>query len=234
MSSLRVLVTGGSRGIGRAIALRFAREGARVVVAARSSDQLDQVVQEIERAGGKGLAGQLNVIEFGAVEAAMFRALQFTDGALDVLVNCAGVFDVKPFQRMDIATWERNITVNLNGPFHVTLEALQALEQGTRPHVFMINSVAGRQAFPGNTAYCASKFGLKGFADALRLDLAEQGIRVSSVYPGQTDTTIFDKVPGDWDRSKMNRPEDVAEVVWRAYNAGPEADVDDLDVPPPQ
>ena len=234
MSSLRVLVTGGSRGIGRAIALRFAREGARVVVAARSSDQLDQVVQEIERAGGKGLAGQLNVIEFGAVEAAMFRALQFTDGALDVLVNCAGVFDVKPFQRMDIATWERNITVNLNGPFHVTLEALQALEQGTRPHVFMINSVAGRQAFPGNTAYCASKFGLKGFADALRLDLAEQGIRVSSVYPGQTDTTIFDRAPGDGDRSKMNRPEAVAEGVWRAYNGGPEADVDDLDVPPPQ
>ncbi|MEM7516405.1 MAG: SDR family oxidoreductase [Planctomycetota bacterium] len=231
-SPLRVLVTGGGRGIGRAIALRFAREGAHVIVAARSSGELDQVVEEIEKAGGKGAAGQVNVIDFGAVEAAVYRALQFTGGVLDILVNCAGVFDVKPFEKMDVATWEKNINVNLTGPFHVTLESLEALEQGTRPHVFMINSVAGKEAYAGNTAYCASKFGLRGFADALRLDLAESGIRVSSVYPGPTDTTIFDKVPGDWDRSTMNQPEDVAEVLWKAYHAAEGEDVNDLDVPP--
>lgn len=233
MSKLRVLVTGGGRGIGRAIALRFAQEGAQVVVNARSSDQLDAVVAEIEAAGGEGLAGQVNVVDWGSVEASVFRATQFTGGALDVLVNCAGTFDIKPFDKMDTQSWEHIVSVNLSGAFHVTLEALGALEEGERPHVFFVNSVGGKQAFPGNTAYCASKYGLRGFADALRLDLADKGIRVSSVYPGQTDTSIWDKIEGDWDRAKMNRPEDVAEVVWNAYNAPDSADVADLDVPPP-
>ncbi len=229
---LRVLITGGGRGIGRAIALRFAREGAHVAVAARSSDQLDEVVREIEAAGGKGRAQQVNVSDHGSVEAAVWRAVEFTGGGLDVLVNNAGVFDVKPFGQMDVATWRRHIEVNLNGPFFVTLEALDALLEGERPHVFNIASVAARQAFPGNTAYCASKYGLRGFGDALRLDLAEKGVRVSTVYPGATDTTIFEKVPGEWDRSKMNRPEDVAEVIWKAYNAPAGAKIDDLEVPP--
>lgn len=231
MSQLRVLVTGGSRGIGRAIALRFAKEGAHVVVNARTSDQLDNVVAEIEAAGGKGTAGQVNVADWGSVEGAIFRATQATGGPIDVLVNCAGYFDIKPFDRMDTQTWEKTINVNLTGTFQVTLECLDALEQSDKPHVFMINSVGGREAFPGNTAYCASKFGLKGFADALRLDVADKNIRVSSVFVGPTDTSIWDKVEGDWDRSKMNRPEDVAEVVWAAYNSGDS--VDDLEVPSP-
>jgi NAD(P)-dependent dehydrogenase (short-subunit alcohol dehydrogenase family) len=229
---LRVLVTGGGRGIGRAIALRFAREGARVAVAARSSGELDAVVKEIDAAGGKGRAQQMNVADHGSVEAAVWRAVEFTGGALDVLVNNAGVFDVKPFSQMDVATWRRHIEVNLNGPFFVTLEALDALLEGERPHVINIGSIAARQAFPGNTAYCASKYGLRGFSDALRLDLKEKGVRVTTVYPGPTDTTVFDRVPGTWDRSKMNRPEDVAEVVWRAYHAPAGAPIDDIDVPP--
>jgi NAD(P)-dependent dehydrogenase (short-subunit alcohol dehydrogenase family) len=227
-----VLVTGGGRGIGRAIALRFAREGAHVAVASRSSGELDRVVREIEAAGGKGRAQQMNVADHGSVEAAVWRAVEFTGGALDVLVNNAGVFDLKPFAEMDLATWRRHIEVNLNGPFFVTLEALAPLLAGTRPHLFNIASLAARQGFPGNTAYCASKYGLRGFGDALRLDLAPKGVRVSTVYPGSTDTSIFDKVPGQWDRARMNRPEDVAEVVWKAYNAPAGTPIDDLDVPP--
>jgi NAD(P)-dependent dehydrogenase (short-subunit alcohol dehydrogenase family) len=233
MSQLRVLVTGGGRGIGRAIALRFAREGASVVVASRTSPELDAVVAEIEGLGGKGLAAQMNVRDHGSVEAAVWRATEFTGGTIDVLVNNAGVFDVKPFADTDLDTWARNIEVNLTGAFFVTQEVLDALEESERGHVFNIASVAARQGFAGNTAYCASKYGLRGFGDALREDLREQGIRVSTVYPASTDTTIFDGVPGDWDRSKMNRPEDVAEVVWKAYQAGPDEDVDDLDVAPP-
>jgi NAD(P)-dependent dehydrogenase (short-subunit alcohol dehydrogenase family) len=233
MSQLRVLITGGSRGIGRAIALRFAREGAHVVVNSRSSDQLDAVVAEIEAAGGRGTAGQVNVADWGSVEGAIFRATQATGGPIDILINCAGTFDIKPFDKMDTQTWENAINVNLTGAFQVTLECLEALEQSERAHIFMINSIAGRQGFPGNTAYCASKYGLRGFTDALRMDLADKGIRVSSVFAGQTDTSIWDRVEGDWDRSKMNRPEDVAEVVWAAYNSESSEDVDDLEVPPP-
>jgi NAD(P)-dependent dehydrogenase (short-subunit alcohol dehydrogenase family) len=229
----KVLVTGGGRGIGRAIALRFAREGAWVAVAARTSPEIDAVVLEIERAGGRGLAAQMNVRDSGSVEAAVYRSIEWTGGTLDVLVNNAGVFGLAPFDETQPDDFRRMLEINLLGPVLVTAEALAALEESERAHVFNVASVAARQGFAGATAYCASKYGLRGFGDALREDLRGRRIRVSTVYPGPTDTRIFDGVPGDWDRSKMNRPEDVAEVVWRAWKAGPSEDVDDLDVPPP-
>ncbi len=231
MPELRVLVTGGGRGIGRAIALRFAREGARVAIAARSSDELDRVVSEIQAAGGKGRAQQANVADHGSVEAAVYRAVEFLGGTLDVLVNNAGVWEVKSFEKLDLASWKRQLEVNLFSAYYVTSEALDALYESQRAHIFNIASIAARQGFPGNVAYCASKYGLRGFSDALRLDLAEKRIRVSTVYPGPTDTKMFDKAPGDWDRTRMNKPEDVAEVVWSAYCAPPDQNIDDLDVP---
>jgi NAD(P)-dependent dehydrogenase (short-subunit alcohol dehydrogenase family) len=233
MSVPKVLVTGGGRGIGRAIALRFAREGAWVAVAARTSPEIDAVAQEIDRAGGRGLAAQMNVRDSGSVEAAVYRSIEWAGGTLDVLVNNAGIFELVPFGKLELGDVSRMLEVNLLGPFMVTSEALAALGESEHAHVFNIASVAARQGFAGATAYCASKYGLRGFSDALREDLREQGIRVSSVYPGSTDTKIFDGVPGEWDRSKMNRPEDVAEVVWRAWKAGPDENVDDLDVPAP-
>jgi NAD(P)-dependent dehydrogenase (short-subunit alcohol dehydrogenase family) len=232
MSELRVLVTGGGRGIGRAIALRFAREHAAVVVAARSSNELDAVVAEIEKVGGRGNAAQMDLRDYGSVEAAAWRACEFFGGTIDVLVNNAGVFEIKPIDKLDVQTWQRALEVNLSGPFYVVKETLDALRESERAHVFNIASVAAKRAFPGNAAYCASKYGLRGFSDALREDFREEGIRVSTVYPGATDTAMFDKLPPGLDRSKANRPEDVAEVVWRAYQAPAGDDVDDLDVPP--
>jgi len=231
MAAKRVLITGGGRGIGRAAALRFAREGAHVVVAARTSGELDAVVAEIESLGGKGLAAQMNVTDLGSVEAAVWRATEFTGGPIDVLVNNAGVFDVIPFDKMGHKAWSRVIDVNLTGAYYVTQESLGALEEGERPVIINVASGAAKRGFPGNTAYCASKYGLKGFGDALRLDLAEKGIRVVTVYPGATDTTIFDGVEGDWDRSKMNTVDEVAEVIHGVVSAGDE--VTDLDVAPP-
>lgn len=232
MSAPSILITGGSRGIGRAIALRFAREGSKVVVASRNSLQLDAVVADVGKAGGKGLAAQMDVREHGSVEAAVWRALEFCGGTLDVLVNNAGVFDVVPFDKLDPATWRKNVEIHLDGAFYVTKECLDALLEGGRGHVIQIASVAARQGFVGNVAYCATKYGLRGFSDALRADLGPRGMRVSTIYPGATDTDIFKGVPGTWDRSRMNRAEDVAEVVWRAWSAPPGADVSDLDVPP--
>ncbi|MBL8803586.1 MAG: SDR family oxidoreductase [Planctomycetes bacterium] len=232
MTAPKVLVTGGGRGIGRAIALRFAREGARVVVAARTSTELDNVVAEVERAGGAAIAAQMDVRDFGSVEAAVWRAVQFLGDSIDVLVNNAGVFDVQPIDKLDLAKWRWMQEVNVDGPLYVIKESLDALLESERAHVFNIASAAAKRGFPGNIAYCASKYALRGLSDALREDLRPKGVRVSTVYPGATDTTIFDRVPGAWDRTKMNRPEDVAEVIWRAWNAPASENVDDLDVPP--
>jgi len=229
---LRVLITGGGRGIGRALALRFAREGAQVAVAARSAPEVAAVAAEVERAGGRGLALEMDVTDLASVERAVAGLLEATEGVLDVLVNNAGVFSIQPFAELSPATWYRTLATNLTGPFHVTLLCLRGLERSTHAHVFNVSSIAGKQAFPGNVAYCTTKFGLRGFSDALRLDLAERGIRVSTVYPRATDTTIFDGVPGEWDRARMHRPEDVAEVVWRAYRSPRTSDVADLELPP--
>jgi 3-oxoacyl-[acyl-carrier protein] reductase len=231
MSQLRVLVTGGGRGIGRAIALRFAREGAKVAVAARSSDELDKVAAEILAAGGQGRAQQMNVADHGSVEAAVYRAVEFLEGSIDVLVNNAGIFEIKPIEKLDVASWKRQMEVNVYGAFFVTSEALDALSESRRAHIFNIASTAAKKGFPGSVAYCASKYALRGFGDALRVDLAARKIRVSTVYPGQTDTPLWDKVPGNWDRAKMKQPEDVAEVIWKAYHAPEGADIADLDIP---
>ena len=233
MDAPKVLVTGGGRGIGRAIALRFAREGAWVAVAARTSAEVDAVAAEVDAAGGKGLAAQMNVRDFGSVEAAVYRAVEWAGGTLDVLVNNAGIFDVTPFEKLKLDDFHRMVEVNLAGPVLVTSEALEGLEESERGHVFNIASVAAQRGFEGGVAYCASKYGLRGFSDALREDLRPKNIRVTTVYPGPTDTTIFEGVAGDWDPATMNQPEDVAEIVWKAWNAGPDESIDDIDVPPP-
>lgn len=229
MTQLRVFITGGSRGIGRAIALRFAREGAKVAVAARNSEQLDVVVAEIDAAGGEGYAVQMDIADHNSAEASVFRAADFFDGAMDLLVNNAGIFSIQPFEELTLDTWKRFLDINLTGHYVVTLEALGALQESDRPHIVNMCSIAGKQGFSGNVGYCASKFGLRGFSDALREDLREKGIRVSTIYPSATATSMLEGVPGDWDPSKMNRPEDVAEVVWQAYQM--DEGYEDLDVP---
>jgi len=231
MRRLRVLVTGAGRGIGRAIALRFAREGAQVAVCARTLAQIESVAAEVDAAGGRGLAVPMDVADLASVEVGVHRTLEFTQGVLDVVVNNAGVFAVVPFAELSPATWYRMLAVNLTGPFHVTLLTLKGLERSERPHLFNVSSVAGRVPYEGSSAYCASKYGLRGLGDVLRLEWKRRGVRVSTVYPGATDTTIFDGVPGEWDRSTMGRPEDVAEVLWAAYAAPEGQDVSDLDVP---
>jgi NAD(P)-dependent dehydrogenase (short-subunit alcohol dehydrogenase family) len=215
MSSLRVLVTGGGRGIGRAVALRFARAGAKVVVAARTSSELDAVVAEIGAAGGEGLAAQVNVSDYGSIEAAVFRALQFTGGALDVLVNCAGVGESVAFDKLDAATWNRHLEVNLSGPCLVTLEALEGLEESERGHVFNLCATAARTPAPGSTALAASKAGLQGFGRALAIDLGTSGIRVATVFP-----------PAGPAKERERVGTAVAEAIWNAYQAGQSGDID--------
>jgi 3-oxoacyl-[acyl-carrier protein] reductase len=231
MQALRVMVTGASRGIGRAIALRFAREGAHVALCARSTEALGEVAREVEEAGGRGCIQTMDVTDPDSVKRGVAAALDAFSGGLDVLVNNAGIFDLLPFEETTPAMWERFYRVDLHGVFLVTHCALPGLRRGTKAHIFNIASGAARKGFEGCSIYCAMKAGLMGFSNGLREDLRSDGIRVSTVYPGSTDTTIFDGVPGDWDRDSMNQPEDVAEVLWSGLVDSGEAA--DLTVPPP-
>jgi NAD(P)-dependent dehydrogenase (short-subunit alcohol dehydrogenase family) len=231
MQALRVLVTGASRGIGRAIALRFAREGAHVALCARSTEALEEVAREVEEAGGRSCIQTMDVTDPNSVELGVAAALDAFSGGLDVLVNNAGIFDLLPFEETTPAMWERFYRVNLHGVFLVTHCALPGLRRGARAHIFNIASGAAREGFEGCSIYCAMKAGLMGFSNGLREDLRPDGIRVATIYPGSTDTGIFDGVPGDWDRDSMNQPEDVADTLWSGLMSSGETS--DLTVPPP-
>lgn len=219
MAPTRIMITGGGRGIGRALALRFAADGVKICVAARTSGELDQVVTEIEAAGGEAIAAQFNLRDHGSIESAVYRAMDFLGGEMDLLINNAGIFDVKPFEECDPGMIQKFFDVNILGAMFATQEALPALREAASAHVINISSTAGLQGYPGSSVYCATKYALRGFSDALREEFREEGIRVTTVYPDATDTTIFDGVNLDLDRSTMASPESVAEAIWNAAQA---------------
>lgn len=225
MSARRVLVTGAGRGIGRAIALAFAREGAQLALLARSQDQLEAVAEEVREAGGVAHVIVADLSAPHAVAPAAQRAVAALGGAVDVVINNAGIFDMRPIEELTLEFWEQMLAINLTAPMLVTQAALPGLEAGQDAVVILVASVAAETGYPGNTAYCASKYGLKGFADALREDLVPRGIAVRSVYPRGTNTTIFDDVQGDWDRASMDTPEAVAELVLAASRSDAENDL---------
>ncbi|MDG1049590.1 MAG: SDR family NAD(P)-dependent oxidoreductase [Planctomycetota bacterium] len=225
---LRVFITGGTRGIGRAIALRFAREGAMVAIAARTSADLDEVVSEIEAAGGQGDACQTNMRDHGSVEAAVFRAVDFFEGTTDIVVNCAGLVEFKPFDELGVDDWERALAVHLTGPFLVLAEVLPSLRESDRGHVFNIGAHLAGQPGPGQSLMAASKAGVEGMSRGLRADLEPEGIRVTTVLPGFVETPGLAPWKGALEGAAVTTPEAVADAIWEAYQA--EAAPDEISV----
>lgn len=197
------VVTGASRGIGRAIARRLAAEY-RVIGLARDQERLDQLGAEIAAEGGeyRGI-----VIDLARPDD-IHRAL--TGLKADVLVNNAGVMIKRPLVEITSAEWQAMVDVNVNALYHVTRELLPGMIARRNGHIVNIASIAGRSAFPGGTAYVATKHAVLGFSESLMLEVREYGVRVSVVMPGSVATDMVD--PGA-DTSWMLKPEDVARAV---------------------
>jgi NAD(P)-dependent dehydrogenase (short-subunit alcohol dehydrogenase family) len=181
------LVTGGGRGIGRAIALAMAGPDTLVAVAARTSAQVDRTAAEIRQRGGRGLGLTMDVTDERSVAAAMEKLRQETD-RFDVVVNNAGVGGGEPVAGSDIANWRRIVDTNVVGTYLVTRDAVPLMGAGGR--IVNISSVLGRFGVPGYTAYCASKHGVIGFTRALALELTSKQITVNALCPGWVETEM--------------------------------------------
>lgn len=182
-----VLITGASQGIGAAIARAFAAEapGARLALVARNARALAAVARACAKSGATAEVFPCDVSDEAAV-AAMAGAITKRFGAVDVLINNAGVFAGAPFAATEVAAFDRIVAANLRSAFLVTRAFLPAMLRRRRGDVFFMSSIAGRAAYPNGAAYCAAKFGVTGLAAVLRAETKGTCLRVCCVHPGAT------------------------------------------------
>ncbi len=204
------IVTGASRGIGRAVAEALARAGARVVLAARTADALADGARAITSAGGAALAVPCDVTDESAVRA-LFDATE-TEGPVDILVNNAGIGVFKPVSQTTLEEWERVVAVNQRGAFLCGREALRRM-QGRGGRIVNIGSVVSLKGYADQGAYTASKHGMLGLTKVLALEGQADDIIVQAVCPGGVDTDLVGDARPDLDRSVLMAPEDVAAAV---------------------
>jgi NAD(P)-dependent dehydrogenase (short-subunit alcohol dehydrogenase family) len=207
------LVTGAGRGIGRSIATALAAAGARVTAVSRTATELDALVGEIERGGGRAIAHAADLTRGEACAQAVARAVE-AHGGLRVLVNNAGVGGFVPVAETSDETWQRIFDTNVTAPFRLTRAALPHLAK-EGGEIFMISSLAGTNATANLAAYSASKAALDHFSRCLMLEVRHQGIKVTTIAPGSVDTS-FGGGPTERtgrDNSWMLTPDDVAQTV---------------------
>ena len=197
-------VTGGTRGIGRAIAERLLKEGARVAICGRNAEGVERAVREM---GGRSAGVAADVARPEEVSK-FFRFVDERFATLDILVNNAGVGIFRSVRETTVEEWHAQIDTNLNGAFYCSREALQRFGNQRGGYIINISSLAGKNPFAGGAAYNASKFGLNGFSEAMMLDHRYENVRVSYVMPGSV-ATEFGAGGAEWKIA----PQDVAEVV---------------------
>lgn len=206
-----VLITGGSRGIGLAIAQALGKEGAQLVLAARGRKALERAAARVP---GTHLNIQADVTRPGDVRR-LLAAVRKHFRRLDVLVNNAGAFTFKPFEQTTLAEWQKNIETNLTALFLTTQAALPLLAR-SHGHLVNVLSIASREAFAKCSAYCASKFGALGFTRVLREELRAQRIRVTAILPGSTNTRLVDEFDFPVRGEDLVQAEEVAAAVLAA------------------
>jgi len=212
-ANLVCLVTGGTRGIGRAIARMLLQEGASVAICGRRQDAVDEAVHALaaETGGGK-VKGKAADVKDHVQVAALFEFIDRSFGGFDVLVNNAGVGVFKSVSELSVQDWQATIETNLSGVFYCSREALFRFETRSGGYIVNISSLAGKNPFPGGAAYNASKFGLTGLSEAMMLDKRDENVRVSYIMPGSVATEFGAHgaaAGSDW----KIWPEDVAEIV---------------------
>jgi NADP-dependent 3-hydroxy acid dehydrogenase YdfG len=216
------LVTGASRGIGRAVSAALAAAGARLTLLARDQRSLERFADEL---GARAIACDVgNIVD---VE----RAVLAVGKAPDIIVNNAGLFEPSPVEETTPAMFEAALDVNLVAPFRIVSAFLPGMRARGHGDIVSVGSIADHTAFPGNAAYGASKHGLRALHDVLRTELRDSGIRVTLISPGPVDTTLWDEIDPDsregfTPRSRMLQPNAVAAAVLYAVTQPRDVDIE--------
>ncbi|MEM1055684.1 MAG: SDR family oxidoreductase [Bacteroidota bacterium] len=241
MSALQdqsIIITGASSGIGDATARLLAKEGARVVLAARREDRLASLKDDIEAAGGTALVVETDVTDRAQCEALIAQTVD-AFGRVDVLINNAGVMPLSMVKNARMDEWQQMVDVNINGVLYCTGAALPHFTSQKSGHIVNVSSVAGRRLFLGGAVYCATKFAVTAFSEGLRMELGpEFGIRVSCIEPGAVATELGHAIKdqdfieaSEFDATPLES-EDIAEAIRYALTAPPRATVNELMVMP--
>jgi len=225
------VVTGATRGIGLAVARALLERGARVFICARTKGDVAQTVASLKSEYQDVYAAACDVRSYDEVRS-LVRAVRAAFGTLDILINNAGVGSHSYVEKMSVEEWSATIETNLSGVFYCCREALPLLKENGGGYIINIGSLAGKNTFPGAAAYCATKFGLIGFSEALMQEVRHDHIRVSCVMPGSVNTSFGRSGEQDPSTTWKLAPEDVAGVVINLIEMDPRALASRVEVRP--
>jgi 3-oxoacyl-[acyl-carrier protein] reductase len=226
------LVTGATRGIGRATAFALGRAGYRVGVCARTQARVDDLLIDLKREGIDA-AGACADVGDPAQASRAAEQIAAAIGEIGVLVNNAGVLIARPFEEMTLEDWDATMATNVRSLFLMTRAVLPAMRRRREGAIVNVASLAGRNGFAGGTAYSASKHAVLGFSRSLMLEVRKDNVRVIAICPGSVDTSLLQDQPMlHPDPSRILRPEDVADSILHALLLPARALVSELDIRP--
>jgi 3-oxoacyl-[acyl-carrier protein] reductase len=224
------VVSGGGSGLGREIALELARRGFDLALLGRRQAPLEETL-ELARQPERGLILPCDVRDAVALERCA-EEIRTRWEAADLVVPAAGVAAIAPVEETSPDDFAAIVDTNLTGVFLLLRALLPAMKKRGRGWIIPLLSVAAKRGFAGWSAYCASKWGLAGLVAALREELRGSGVRISALYPGATDTPIWDRLPGEWNRAAMVSPREVARALGYVLDADPSTLVEEVHLGP--
>ena len=207
-----IIITGASSGLGEATARRLAKNGAKLMLAARREDRLQELVANIEKEGGIAQYQLTDVTDRSAVEA-LAQATKEAYGRIDVLVNNAGLMPLSPLATTKVDEWEKMVDVNIKGVLYGIAAVMPLMLEQESGHIINISSVAGHKVFPGGTVYCATKFAVKAISEGIRLE-SDGKIRSTNISPGAVNTELANTISHD----------ETAKIVDQLYDIAINAD----------
>jgi NAD(P)-dependent dehydrogenase (short-subunit alcohol dehydrogenase family) len=229
LASKVAIVTGASRGIGRAISIALAKEASTIVLAARYIEKLKETAEKVREAGGKTEIVVTELSEEDSIKN-LVKTTNEKFHRLDILINNAGITHSAKLEQTATEDWQRCINVNARAPFILCREALQLLKKSQSAHIINIASVVGVKGYPFQSAYTSSKHALRGMTISLAEELKGSNIRVHLLCPGGVDTDMVGSVRPDIPKNDLIKPEEIAELVLYLVTHKGNAVIDELHI----